>query len=224
MHGMFTGSGVTSLDLSDWDTSNVTCMFGMFSNANELTHLDVSGWDISNVRCMNRIFYASSLSQLALGENFAFNTGYCGSMLRRLVYYPCFHATTVAFLYPVPENEIYTGHWQNVGAGTPDAPQGTHVLTSDQLVETFDGATMADTWVWQRREWVTPPDFIPGDVNGDGQVTAADVAMLRAYLAGFPVIICMYAADVNGDGQVTAADVALIRAYLAGFPVILGQQ
>ena len=66
--------------------------------------------------------------------------------------------------------------------------------------------------------------FVPGDVNRDGYVTAADVGMLRAYLAGFPVDICRQAADVTGTGTVTAADLALIRAYLAGFPVVLGQR
>ena len=67
-----------------------------------------------------------------------------------------------------------------------------------------------------------PPSIVPGDANSDGVVTAADVGIIRAYLAGFPVDICLYAADVNGDGQVTAADIGLIRAYLAGFPVVLG--
>jgi len=68
-----------------------------------------------------------------------------------------------------------------------------------------------------------PPQFVPGDVNGDGVVTSADVALLRAYLAGFPLAINHEAADVNGDGQVTAADLTLLRAYLAGFPVTLGR-
>jgi len=70
----------------------------------------------------------------------------------------------------------------------------------------------------------TPGAIIPGDVNGDGVVTAADVGITRAHLAGFPVDICLYSADVNNDSVVTAADVGLIRAYLAGFPVTLGQQ
>ena len=63
--------------------------------------------------------------------------------------------------------------------------------------------------------------IIPGNVTGSGTVSAADVAMLRAYLAGYPVDIIREAADVNGDGQITAADVALLRAYLAGSPVTL---
>ena len=66
-------------------------------------------------------------------------------------------------------------------------------------------------------------DIIFGDVNGDGIITAADVGLLRAYLAGFPVEINRAATDVNLDGDITAADLGLLRAYLAGFPVVLGQ-
>ena len=68
---------------------------------------------------------------------------------------------------------------------------------------------------------VPPISNIPGNVTRSGRVTAADVAMLRAFLAGFDVNICLIAADVNADGRVTAADLALIRAYLAGFDVVL---
>ena len=62
-----------------------------------------------------------------------------------------------------------------------------------------------------------------GDVNSDEAVTAADVGLLRAYLAGFPVEIDHAAADVTRTGYISAADVGMIRAYLAGFPVVLGQ-
>ena len=63
------------------------------------------------------------------------------------------------------------------------------------------------------------PEIILGNVTGSGTVSAADVARLRAYLAGYSVEIIREAADVNGDGRITAADVALIRAYLAGYNV-----
>ena len=79
-----------------------------------------------------------------------------------------------------------------------------------------------DTWYLNLNP--PPPPIVWGDVNRDGQVTAADVGLLRAYLAGFPVDICLVAADVTQDGQITAADVGLLRAYLAGFPVRLGPE
>ena len=49
-------NSLTTLDLSNWDTSNVTSMGCMFFNCYELTSLDVSNWDTSNVTDMNSMF------------------------------------------------------------------------------------------------------------------------------------------------------------------------
>jgi len=124
---------ITNLDLSGWDTSNVISMTGMFNNAHSLVTLDLSGWDTSSVPTLNDMFTdATSLRELTLGPDFSFVGG------------------TAANLPAVPDDATFTGFWQNVGAGTVDHPQGTHVLTSAELMTTFNGATMADTWVWQR--------------------------------------------------------------------------
>jgi hypothetical protein len=65
--------------------------------------------------------------------------------------------------------------------------------------------------------------FVPGDINGDGNINAADVTMLRAYIAaqnkttfqtqnpGFRP----HNADINGDGFINSADVTLLRRYVA---------
>lgn len=54
-----------------------------------------------------------------------------------------------------------------------------------------------------------------GDVNGDGQVTAADVSAVYSIILGAST---QYAdsADVNGDGQVTAADVSAVYNIILG--------
>jgi hypothetical protein len=60
----------------------------------------------------------------------------------------------------------------------------------------------------------------PGDVNGDGQVNASDVAILRRYLAGWKGYadkVDLKAANVNGDDRISATDVAILRRYLAGW-------
>ena len=44
------------LDLSDWDTSNVTSMYNMFSNCYALTNLDVSRFNTSNVTSIREMF------------------------------------------------------------------------------------------------------------------------------------------------------------------------
>ena len=56
---------LTSLDVSNWDTSNVTNMYSMFFSCYNLTSLDVSNWDTSNVTNMSHMFYGcSSLTSL----------------------------------------------------------------------------------------------------------------------------------------------------------------
>eukprot|EP00704_Kipferlia_bialata_P014324 g14324.t1 len=50
-------TGLTSLDLSGWDTSSVTDMDWMFCECNSLTALDISDWDTSSVTSMRGMFY-----------------------------------------------------------------------------------------------------------------------------------------------------------------------
>lgn len=73
MNHMFNGcSNLTSLNVSGWDTSKVTAMNDMFTSCSKLTSLDVSGWDTSMVDVMNGMFYGcSSLTSLDVSH---FNT------------------------------------------------------------------------------------------------------------------------------------------------------
>ena len=58
-----------------------------------------------------------------------------------------------------------------------------------------------------------PQPVTPGDVNGDGEVNAADYEALKAYIVGKPVEgFVPAAADLNEDGKINAQDlVKLIR-------------
>ena len=61
MGGMFYGcSGLTSLDLSGFDTSQVTDMGGMFNGCSGLTSLNLSGLDTSHVTIMTSMFEGCS--------------------------------------------------------------------------------------------------------------------------------------------------------------------
>ena len=68
MNNMFSVcSGLTSLDLSRFDTSKVTNMSNMFEGCSGLTSLDVSSFDTSKVIDMNSMFYlCSGLTSLDL--------------------------------------------------------------------------------------------------------------------------------------------------------------
>ncbi|MCQ2534360.1 MAG: DUF4214 domain-containing protein, partial [Clostridia bacterium] len=73
MSDMFYGcSSLNELDLSSFNTSNVTNMRDMFSDCSSLSELDLSSFDTSNVTNMSDMFYGcSSLNELDLS---AFNT------------------------------------------------------------------------------------------------------------------------------------------------------
>lgn len=60
---------LTTLDVSSWDTSNVTDMSMMFTECRLLTSIDLKNWDVSNVKDMSAMFAnALSLSSLDLSE------------------------------------------------------------------------------------------------------------------------------------------------------------
>ncbi|MBC2143358.1 BspA family leucine-rich repeat surface protein [Listeria innocua] len=129
MQTVFLGASTTSLDLSGWDTSNVTDMSNMFQNSS-VTSLDVSNFDTSNVTNMYSMFAgAVQLQNLALGGKFRF-------------------LSNAALPNPIPTDK-YTGRWQNVGSGTVNNPKGMFINISSVLMGTYDGSTMADTYVWQ---------------------------------------------------------------------------
>ncbi|EHT9627384.1 BspA family leucine-rich repeat surface protein [Listeria monocytogenes] len=131
MSGMFAGSVATSIDVSNFDTSKVTSMIYMFYSS-VATTLDVSSFDTSKVTDMTGMFAgASQLQNLTLGSQFQFV------------------GTAAALPNPTPTAK-YTGKWQNVGSGTVDKPTGAFVGTATELMSTYDGSTMADTYVWQQ--------------------------------------------------------------------------
>ena len=57
INGMFYNCGaLTDLNLSSFNTSNVTNMSYMFDNCSSLTHLDISNFDFTNVTNYNSMF------------------------------------------------------------------------------------------------------------------------------------------------------------------------
>ena len=114
------------------DISAVTSMRRMFANTSRLISLDLSSWDTSNVDMDGMFANTAALRELTLGEQFVFRGD--------------------PALPEIRQTAEFTGYWRNVGDGTKYLPNGNYRLTSAQLMEQFDGSTMADTWVWERVE------------------------------------------------------------------------
>ena len=67
---MFSDSKATTLDVSNFNTSNVTNMNGMFYNS-KATTLDVSNFDASKVTNMSNMFYkATNLKTIYVSNKF----------------------------------------------------------------------------------------------------------------------------------------------------------
>ena len=78
-NSMFTAYKGRELDLSNFNTSNVTDMSGMFSGCSSLTSLDLSNFNTSNVNVISSMFYnCSSLTSLDLSN---FNTSKVTTLL-----------------------------------------------------------------------------------------------------------------------------------------------
>ena len=59
---------------------------------------------------------------------------------------------------------------------------------------------------------------VAGDIDGDGELSAADATMMRQYLAGIITVedfVDASVADINGDGAINAKDQLAIRIALA---------
>ena len=56
---------------------------------------------------------------------------------------------------------------------------------------------------------------VPGDVNGDGAVTAADITALYSFLLNYDVTNLING-DQNNDGNITAGDVTAVYNILLG--------
>ena len=72
LYSTFSNCGVKALDVSKWNTSNVTSMGGVFSGngaTSNLTSLDLSNWDTSKVTNMSEMFQYAKLIDIGDTSN-----------------------------------------------------------------------------------------------------------------------------------------------------------
>jgi surface protein len=76
MVSMFSGcSSLSSVDVSEWDTTNVMYMTGVFSGCSSLTSLDISNWDTTNGAMRWELFTnCTNLSELTCSKTFKMDT------------------------------------------------------------------------------------------------------------------------------------------------------
>ena len=83
----------------------------------------------------------------------------------------------------------------------------------------FNGKTYTDVY-----EKSLAPEFVPGDINGDGSVDNKDVVALFRYTSGGDAKVNEIALDVNGDGFVDNKDVVVLFRFVSGGGVKLSDK
>ncbi|MBO7560760.1 BspA family leucine-rich repeat surface protein, partial [Candidatus Saccharibacteria bacterium] len=68
LNGMFWNNKITSLDLTAWNTSNVTTIEHLFRGCSKLETLNVSNWNVANVTNMSDVFGTPVLNELDLSK------------------------------------------------------------------------------------------------------------------------------------------------------------
>ena len=194
---------LTNLDVSHFNTANVTDMNGMFGICQNLTSLDVSHFNTAKVTDMNDMFYGcSGLTRLDLSS---FNT----AKVTDMGYMFCWCNNLVSIYVDDGWNTEAVTNSLNMffnctsirgDLGTTYDPD--HV---DKAYAHLDGGTANPGYLSMK------PDFLLGDVNGDGYVTIADVTMLISMvLKGNANASDCPAGDLNNDGDLTIADVTML--------------
>lgn len=197
MYNMFHGcSSLKSIDLSHFDTSNVTQMGQMFDGCSSLTNLDLRHFDTSNVKEMNFMFSGcSNLISIDLSNWDTSKLQSSGGM-----FWNCSSLSSLsisATMSNIDKEACY-------GVGTYSSPCTIIVPKGFNF-----GVDVSGNFFEWKGGYFTSAPIIPGDINGDNVVNAADIVELVKHLKG-EITLSHSVADVNGDGEVNDADLKAI--------------
>ena len=203
---LFNLQSITGLEYLN--TSEVTDMAWMFFYCSNLTSLDFSHFNTSKVNSMyNMLGYCQSLTSLDLSS---FNTSQVISM-------------SSMFDHCANMQTIYVGDGWNTAAVTISQDmfkdctslvggKGTTYSNSNPTDKTYahiDGGPSNPGYFTAKNAGLR------GDVNGDNNVSIADVTALIDYLlSGDASSVNLGAADCNQDNGVSIADVTALIDYL----------
>ena len=95
---------------------------------------------------------------------------------------------------------------------------GSFTIYPKQMMSGTYHLMVANTSCNKAAEIVYEADYILGDANGDGKVTAPDATAVLRHAAGKVLLTGKFllAGDVTGDGKVTAPDATKILRFAAG--------
>ena len=194
-------------DVSNFNTANVTNMSFMFANCSALESVDVSGFNTAKVTTMEGMFlYCPKLTVLDFSN---FNTAKVTTMNE--MFMNNFNLTTVYAGRGWSTEAVTTSSGMFQGCNKLVGGMGTTFDRdhTDAAYARIDGGTENPGYFTEKI------NFMRGDVNGDNDVSIADVTALIDYLLTSDVsLINFEAADCNEDNDVSIADVTALIDYL----------
>lgn len=128
----------------------------------------------------------------------------------------CCLATGVAL---AQSSENYALNWTVIGGGGGEMHSSSYAMQStvgQTAIGTASDGCLLETGYWYSIAGVG--SGICGDLNGDGEVTAADAVIALEIATGSRPcdVATLAAADIDRDGQVTALDAMMILQAAAG--------
>ena len=191
--------------LTSLNVSNKTKLTTLYANSNQLTSINVQGCSVLNdlnVEC-------NKLTSLSVQGCNALRTINCclnkisasgaNTLISSLCTIPAGSQGALRYIYPGYSSGSYVENNVN--------------LTNAQI-------QTARNKRWYPKQfgssgWVDIPVNVPGDVNGDGNVTSADITALYDVLLNNNYSNVVNG-DQTGDGQITAADVTKVYTIMLG--------
>jgi surface protein len=186
MEGMFSYcSNLTSLDVSNFNTANVSNMSSMFDNCSSLTSLDLSNFQTNNITdalsTVSLFYNCSRLKSLNLSATLATNMDSNACSGVGTTESPC------VLIYPedcsIEKEETGDGwfRWSN-GYFTEAPAYLMGDVNSDNKVTIADVTALVNIILGKDTAGLYNRDA--ADVNGDHQITIADVTALVNVILG----------------------------------------
>ena len=180
MRQLFDGcSGLTSLDVSNFDTSNVTDMSSMFSWCNGLQQLDLSGFNTSKVTNMSSMFNeCRTLRTIYVGDGWT-TAAVTSSSYMFDVCYSLVGGKGTAYSSSNPKDKTYAhidGGTSNPGYFTAKNASQRGDVDNDGKVNISDVTALINLLLTGN----TPPST--ADCDQDSKVNISDVTALINYL------------------------------------------
>ena len=213
-------ANLTSVDLRELDTSDVTSMGSMFNGCSSLKDVNLNGIDTAKVTTVFAMFNGcSALETLDLGS-----LSVAGADSRAM-FSGCSSLKTLDighFGAPSQANSMFAGC---TGLTTLKVSGGVIGQTAGQLKDLGKWRDQDGRVYTSANELkaiagtVTLTRLIAGDVDADLDIDADDLSVLLRHVAGIEKITdkcALICADLSGDGQVDAADVTALAKKIQG--------